>query len=137
MRRPVLVTALATLAVVILASGLGLGGHHLTIRYRLHERVRALTGGGDPDLGRAALERRPCGGCHQIPGVHGARGRVGPSLGGLAGRVYIAGRLSNTPDNLEAWIVDPHAIDPGNAMPPTGVSPREARDMAAYLYTLN
>ena len=47
------------------------------------------------------------------------------------------GRLNNTPDNLVAWIVDPHAIDPQNAMPPTGVDAREARDMAAYLYTLN
>ena len=51
--------------------------------------------------------------------------------------VYVDGRLPNTPDNLAAWIVDPHAIDPQNAMPPTGVSPSEARDMAAYLYTLD
>lgn len=128
--------AAAVVGACVVAAGGGLVGHHLVIRERLHERVRALTHGGDPDLGHAALERRPCGGCHEIPGVRGARGKVGPSLDGIAGRVYIAGRLSNTPENLEAWIVDPQAIDPKNAMPPTGVSPTEARDMAAYLYTL-
>jgi len=54
----------------------------------------------------------------------------------IAGRIYIAGRLNNTPDNLTAWIIDPHAFDPQNVMPPTGVSRGEARDIAAYLYTL-
>jgi cytochrome c2 len=69
--------------------------------------------------------------------VRGAQGKVGPSLSGFAGRAYVDGRLTNSPDNLIAWIVDPHAIDPPNAMPATGVGQAEARNMAAYLYTLD
>ena len=111
-------------------------GHQVQQKQQLAARVRALTGGGDPDRGKAAIARRPCGGCHQIPGIGGAEGHVGPSLSGFAGRDYIGGRAQNTPDNLIQWIEDPHAIDPQNVMPPTGVGEREARDMAAYLYTL-
>lgn len=102
---------------------------------RLTERARALTG-GDPDRGRAAIVRRPCGGCHQIPGIRGAKGKVGPSLAGFSGRLYIGGRLSSTPTNLVRWIQDPHSVDPQNVMPPMGIGEAEARDIAAYLYTL-
>jgi cytochrome c2 len=126
---------LAAAAVTLVIAG-GFVANEIEARQRLADRVHALTG-GDPEAGRLALAQRPCAGCHEIPGVRGAKGKVGPPLSGFAGRVFIAGRLNNTPDNLTAWIIDPHAIDPQNAMPPTGVSPREARDMAAYLYTLN
>lgn len=34
------------------------------------------------------------------------------------------------------WIVDPKGVDSLTAMPVTGVSEGEARDIAAYLYTL-
>ncbi len=34
------------------------------------------------------------------------------------------------------WIRDPQDILPGNAMPNTRVGEAEARDLAAYLYTL-
>jgi cytochrome c1 len=61
---------------------------------------------------------------------------VGPPLGNVARRAVIGGRLSNTPDNLTRWIQDPQGVDPGNAMPNLGVSAAEARDIAAYLYTL-
>jgi cytochrome c len=127
-------TSMAVAAVALALAG-GFVGNHLEAKRRLDQRVRALTG-GDPQAGRAALAEKPCGGCHQIPGVQGAAGKVGPPLTGFSGRIYIAGRLNNTPDNLTAWIMNPHAVDPQNAMPQTGVSPQEARDMAAYLYTL-
>ena len=122
-------------AIVVVIAG-GFAANHIEARQRLVERVRTMTG-GDPDAGRAAIKIHSCGGCHQIPGVHGAAGKVGPPLGGFAGRTYIGGRLNNTPDNLAAWILDPHAFDPRSAMPPTEASATEARDMAAYLYTLN
>jgi cytochrome c len=32
------------------------------------------------------------------------------------------------------WIVNPPAVDSLTAMPALGVTPREARDIAAYLY---
>jgi cytochrome c len=92
--------------------------------------------GGSADRGAELLYGYACGGCHVIPGVSGADGVVGPPLTDWVERQYIAGELWNTPENLIAWIVDPHAIEPGTAMPDVGVSVEEARHMAAYLYTL-
>jgi len=77
-----------------------------------------------------------CGACHLVPGITGARGMAGPPLTNWAQRGIIAGHLPNTPDNLVAWIMDPPRYSPGTAMPKLGVSEAEARDMAAYLYTL-
>ena len=61
---------------------------------------------------------------------------VGPPLDHIAQRVYIAGVLPNEPDNMIRWIENPQAVDPKTAMPYMGVTPRDARDIAAYLYTL-
>jgi cytochrome c len=61
---------------------------------------------------------------------------VGPPLTMFARRAYIAGQLTNQPDNLIRWIQNPQAVEPGTAMPNLGVIPEIARDMAAYLYTL-
>ena len=69
-------------------------------------------------------------------GVPGADGLVGPPLDRIASRTYLAGRLPNTPQNLLRWIRDPQGISPGTAMPPMGVSEKDGRDIAAYLYTL-
>ena len=66
----------------------------------------------------------------------GPGGRVGPPLADLGARFYLGGRITNTPGNLIRWIEDPRAVDPQTAMPTTGISKREARDMAAYLLTL-
>lgn len=91
---------------------------------------------GDPVVGKALLETYACVTCHTIPGVRGPESYVGPPLNAWAEREYIAGNLVNEPDNLVEWIVNPQAIEPGTAMPTLGVSPEEARDIAAYLYTL-
>ena len=61
---------------------------------------------------------------------------VGPPLGTIAQRVFIAGVLPNEPDNMIRWIENPPGVDPKTAMPYMGVTPRDARDIAAYLYTL-
>jgi cytochrome c2 len=92
--------------------------------------------GGDPERGRTALERYACGACHVIPGVRGARGRVGPVLDQYARRVYVAGKFPNEPDVLIAWIRDAPTLAPESAMPDVGVTADDARDIAAYLYTL-
>ena len=92
------------------------------------------TTGGDPRAGEAAIARFGCGSCHVIPGVERARGLVGPPLTDFASRTYIAGRVYNTPPNLEAWIRLPDSVEPGTVMPTLGVSEQEARDIAAYLY---
>jgi cytochrome c2 len=92
--------------------------------------------GGNADAGLAAIGRFGCGACHQIPGVPGASGQVGPSLKGIAGRSYLAGHLANDPPTLMRWIRFPQALEPGVVMPQMGVNEQEARDIAAYLYTL-
>ncbi|MGO4835141.1 cytochrome c family protein, partial [Rhizobiaceae sp. 2RAB30] len=68
------------------------------------------------------------------PGIPGADGQVGAPLTEYSKRVYIAGMLENRPDNLVAWIVSPQSFSQQTAMPDTGVSKQEARDVAAYLY---
>jgi cytochrome c1 len=93
--------------------------------------------GGDPTRGRAAVARYGCGGCHVIPGIPGAQGRVGPPLTEFGERAYVAGRLPNAPEALVRWIRDPQAVSPGTAMPDLGVTEPHARDIAAYLYTAN
>jgi cytochrome c2 len=97
---------------------------------------RRSAGIGDPERGRGAIARDGCGSCHLVPGVRDAVGLVGPPLLHWSRRGYIAGRLPNTPDDLVRWIVAPQAIEPGTAMPTLGIPVDEARDIAAYLYTL-
>ena len=94
-----------------------------------------MSGGGDAERGRAAIARYGCGSCHTIGGVDGAEGQVGPPLDGIAGRTYIAGRLTNTANNLVVWIRDPKSVDEKTAMPDLGVSDADARDIASYLYS--
>ena len=89
---------------------------------------------GDPGRGKQAIVRYGCGACHVIPGVAGADGKVGPDLGGLSDRQIIAGRLPNTPTDLEHWIQDPQGVSPGTAMPYMSVTDTDAADIAAYLY---
>jgi cytochrome c2 len=99
-------------------------------------REAAVMTGGAPSRGPALLRKYGCQTGHTIPGVDGADGLVGPPLDGIASRSYIAGVLTNAPANMIRWISDPKAVDPLTAMPNTGVSPVDARDIAAYLYTL-
>ena len=92
--------------------------------------------GGDPENGKLLLRQFGCGTCHEIPGVAAAKGRVGPPLEGLAGRVYLGGVLPNTPENMAAFIREPQRFAPRTAMPDLGVTEPHARDMVAYLSTL-
>ena len=94
------------------------------------------TSGGDTENGRLLLRQFGCGSCHEIPGVATARGKVGPPLAGIGSRVYIAGVLPNTPDRLAAFIRSPQLAHPNTVMPDLGVSEEHARDMVAYLGTL-
>ena len=96
----------------------------------------AAVPGGDVEAGRQAIQSWGCGSCHTIPGIPGAYGKVGPKLDQMAEQTYIAGMLPNNPDNLIRWIMDPQEIQPGNAMPDTGVTETMARNMAAYLYSI-
>lgn len=123
-------------AIGILVMTLSVGCDSLSRNQAMDAKAAATATGGNPRVGKSAVEQLGCGGCHEIRGVRGARGLVGPSLNGLAQRMYIAGVLTNTPDNLARWILDPRAVDSLTAMPSLGVAPKLARDIAAYLYTL-
>lgn len=95
-----------------------------------------VVAGGNADSGELLIGFYDCGSCHEIPGVTGARGVIGPPLSDFGQRGFIAGSLANGPDNLIAWIVDPQSIAPATAMPDLGVTETEARDIAAYLLAL-
>lgn len=92
--------------------------------------------GGDAGRGQRLLNEYGCQSCHTIPGVLEANATVGPPLDDWADRHYIAGALPNTAENLIAWIRVPQSIEPGTVMPDMDVTEQDARDMAAYLFTL-
>lgn len=92
---------------------------------------------GDPGRGAKLIVQYSCSACHTVPGIRRARGRVGPPLDFFAERTYIGGELPNTPDTLVRWIMDAPGLIPATAMPRLGVSEADARDIAAYLYTLH
>jgi cytochrome c len=121
------------LATALLLISLGCQRYSNEGAYREASRI---TGGGNPSTGKETIRRYGCNGCHSIPGIQDARGVVGPPLDHLSQRVYLAGELPNTTDNLMHWIQRPHDIHPRTAMPEMGVTDQDARDIAAYLYTL-
>lgn len=91
---------------------------------------------GNSRLGKKLIADYGCGSCHIIPGIPNARGLVGPPLNFFSERTMIAGEVPNLPDNLIRWVKDPLSIEPKTAMPNVGLSEAQARDVAAYLYTL-
>lgn len=91
---------------------------------------------GSPGRGHDLIMQYGCGSCHSIPGIPGANATVAPPLAGIAGRSYIGGVLTNTPDHMREWIMDPPKVDSNTAMPNLGVNANDARDISAYLYTL-
>ena len=99
------------------------------------ERWRSVEA-ADPERGRRLMAVYQCGSCHAAPGVPGAAVALAPSLDGFGRRSYIAGRLPNGPATLPRWLENPPAQVPGTTMPRLGVSPQDARDIAAYLLSL-
>ncbi len=91
---------------------------------------------GDDERGRQLVQQYQCGTCHVIPGANASKGTVAITLESFGVRSYIAGRIPNTDENLARWIVDPAAMVPGTLMPSMGVTPDDARAIAAYLRQL-
>jgi cytochrome c2 len=89
---------------------------------------------GDPERGRTVIAQYECGVCHEIPGVPGAVGRVGPPLESYARHPYIAGKFPNLPETLVRWIPNAPALAPRTAMPAIEMTEQDARDIAAFLY---
>lgn len=137
-RRPMPASLVFVLALLGIAAVAGIAS--VAVLYRqdaaqARTSAEALTG-GNVKAGQVAITRYTCGACHQIPGIPGAEGRVGPALAGVGIRAQIAGVLTNDPTNMIRWLRTPQQVLPGNGMPDQGISERDARDIAAYLYTL-
>ncbi|HEX6457355.1 MAG TPA: c-type cytochrome [Thermoleophilaceae bacterium] len=95
-----------------------------------------VVSGASVSQGHDLIAHFGCGACHQIGGVSGADGHVGPPLKNFKKSIpFIVGKLPNTPANAARWIENPQAILPQGIMPNLGVTPQQARDIAAYLYT--
>jgi cytochrome c2 len=97
---------------------------------------RMTVTGGDAMRGREVVRELECGACHLVPGIRSARGRVGPTLERFAQRPYLAGKWPNDADHLVRWLRDPPAMAPHTAMPALVHDDAAARDVAAFLYTL-
>ncbi len=100
------------------------------------EAAAPSVAGGDPKQGQHLIAQYQCAACHQIPEVPGAHGNAGPPLDAFGRKSYTAGGTRTPPDTRLRWLDNPQAMKPGTLMPDVGVSPEEARHMAAYLYSL-
>ena len=105
--------------------------------HREQMQQRKVLAGGDPQRGKAAIDRYGCNACHSIPGIPGPKGMVGPSLDHIASRATIAGKFPNNPETMMKWLQNPPAFDAQSSMPNLGITEAESRDIAAYLYSLN
>lgn len=126
----------ALLLALVVATGL-LSGCTLSLTGQPSTTVSEFVEGGNPQVGWATLQAYGCQSCHNIPGVPAPDAYVGPPLDHWPQRSYIAGSLPNTPENLIHWLRFPQEVEPDTAMPTLGLSEAEARDIAAYLYTLD
>src|SRR4051812_48147654 len=111
----------------------GAGGNYLRDGQRKMYRATQMAG-GEPHKAPRAITQYGCAACHDIPGIQWPGGLAGPPLSRMAERLYVAGQVENTPDNLVRWIVNPKQFSVKTIMPVTGISESEARDVAAYLY---
>ena len=90
----------------------------------------------DARSGKLVFERQACINCHTIAGTV-ANGRFGPDLTHLMSRTTLAaGAISNTPENLTAWITDPSQFKPGSLMPAMHLTDRQNAQITSYLLTM-
>jgi len=86
--------------------------------------------------GQQIFQSKTCINCHAINGTN-ATAQVGPDLTHLASRETIAaGTLTNTPENLTAWLKDPQTVKPGALMPDVQLTDDELTALVAYMETL-
>lgn len=91
---------------------------------------------GTAARGWQVFSQKTCINCHAINGT-GANSYVGPDLTHLASRTTLgAGVLTNTRDNLQKWIADPHAVKPSVYMPKVQMTAEELQSLVDYLETL-
>ena len=93
-------------------------------------------GDANAEIGRRLVTEKGCVACHTFPDVKWPRGGLGPSLHGFARQGLIAGQLPNQPGVLMQFVRNAPGLKPGTAMPAITMSDQEARDVTAYLLTL-
>jgi cytochrome c2 len=105
---------------------------HIADEYR---PVRTYPGGGNPVRGKTLVESVGCMGCHvvgdddRLRSGRGIHYDVAPELSRVGSKV--------TADWLYDWIQDPKRYRPETRMPDLRLTDTEARDIVAYLMTLN
>ena len=93
---------------------------------------------GDPQAqrGRELFLSGSCMLCHAVRGTS-AGARKAPDLTHVASRERLAaGRLANTPRDLEDWIRDPQKFKPGVNMPAHPLAEDDMKALVAYMETL-
>lgn len=127
------------LATFVLASALLLGLAGCADKFD-YERGANMTG-GNASVGRDKVILHDCHSCHEIPGVPLNRDARGPSLKHWSRRRTIAKQWPNTPENLEDFIEHPERMLHGkglkNEMTMSNVKPGDAKDIAAYLFSID
>jgi cytochrome c oxidase subunit 2 len=97
----------------------------------------AATPEGTAADGESVFLSSTCVGCHAVRGTE-AESEIGPDLTHLADRETIAaGKLENTRDNLEEFVLDPQGVKPGVGMPPTDLDEEELEALLDYLEQLD
>ncbi len=96
---------------------------------------------GEADRGRELMEQKGCSSCHAFSGVPAFTSSEPPPPGSDAARAAaLAPDLRFTrerfrPEQLTRWLLDPKAMKPDTRMPSFGLTPDEAADMAAYVWS--
>jgi cytochrome c oxidase subunit 2 len=87
--------------------------------------------------GQRLFQASGCGACHAVRGTD-ARGRIGPDLTHVGGRMSLAAAaLPNDAASVARWIRDNQHIKPDNRMPPYRIfSEQELAELSAYLADL-
>jgi cytochrome c2 len=124
--------ALIVIAAAIFGAAFAYNWAEERARFRTHV---SATVDGNPERGEALFIQYGCGSCHLLKHVRKATGKVGPALDGIGDQAIVAGKLANSPENVERWIREPQAVSPGTAMPDLKVGRRDAQDITAFLYT--
>lgn len=125
----------ALLACALMTSAVSFVAANRMWETHTHSGIAQTLTEGDASRAPALFRKYGCSGCHNIAGIPGADGQTGSPLSQFSKRIYIAGILENKSENLIDWIASPQSYSPQIAMPNTGITREEAKDVAAYLYS--
>jgi len=91
----------------------------------------------DAVAGEQLFFAHTCSHCHTIRGTT-AKATIGPDLTRVASRKELAGgAIENSTENLTLWMKNPQAIKPGCKMPNFQLNDEHARQIVAYLESLD